>query len=92
MIKKIKAPCLSHKDRKAAEVVASNEINDVMADLEIVEEELDRTFLFKGMSLRQCALQHLRQYPRNKSGTSFDDKTLEDIFNYYFGSNAKGNM
>ncbi len=49
MIKKMKPPRLTDKDKKAAEVIASNEINDVMADLEILGEEVDRTYLFKGM-------------------------------------------
>ncbi len=92
MIKQIRSPRLSDKEKKAAEVIASNEINDVMADLEILEEELDRTFLFKGMSLREYALRYLRKYPRNREGTSFDEDTLEEIFKYYFGENARGNM
>lgn len=92
MIKIMKPPSLSDKDRKAAEVIASNEINDVMADLEILEEELDRTFLFKGLTLRDYALRHLRKYPRNNDGTSLSDETLEEIFKYYFGENAKGNL
>lgn len=92
MIKKMKPLRLSDKDRQAAEVVASNEINDVMADLEILEEELSRTYLFQGLTLRDYALRHLQKYPRNKDGTSFNDKVLEEIFKYYFGENAKGAM
>lgn len=92
MIKKMKPPRLSEKEKKAAEVIASNEINDVMADLEILEEELDRTYLFKGMTLRDHALRYLQKYPRNKEGTSLRDDTLEEIFKYYFGENAKGTM
>ena len=92
MIKKMKAPRLSDKDRKAAEVILSNEINDVMADLEILEEELDNTYLFKGMTLREHALRYLQKYPKNKDGTSFREDILEDVFKYYFGSEAKGNL
>jgi len=92
MIKKMKPPRLSEKDKKAAEVIAGNEINDVMADLEILEEELDRTYLFKGLTLREYALRYLQKYPRNKDGTSFSNEILEEIFKYYFGENAKGNL
>ena len=92
MIKKIRPPRLTDKDKKAAEVIASNEINDVMADLEILEEELDRTYLFKGMMLREHALRYLQKHPKNKAGDSFSDEVLEEIFKYYFGDEAKGNM
>ena len=92
MIKKIKTPRLSDKDKKAAEVILSNEINDVMADLEILEEELSGTYLFKGLGLRQCALRYLQKYPRNKDGTSFREDILEDVFKYYFGEEAKGTL
>ena len=33
---------LTEEQKKMAEIALSNEINDVMADLEIMEEELDR--------------------------------------------------
>ena len=37
---------LTEKQKKMAEVALSNEINDVMANLEILEEEMDRTSVF----------------------------------------------
>ena len=77
---------LTEEQKKMAEVALSNEINDVMADLEIMEEELDRTFLFKGLSLRECALRHLQMYPRSKDEISFNDEVLKDAYRYYFGT------
>ena len=91
MIIKMRDPDLTEKEIRAAEVMASNEINEVMADLEIVEEQLNQTYLFQGLPLRQYALQHLKKYPQNKEGNSFSNEVLTELYRYYFGSSQKGN-
>ena len=52
---------LTEKQKKMAEVALSNEINDVMANLEILEEEMDRTSVFGELNLREVALKYLGQ-------------------------------
>ena len=91
MIIKMRDPGLTEKEMRAAEVMASNEINEVMADLEIVEEQLDQTYLFKGLPLQRYAIQHLQDKPRNKDGTNFSEEVLTDLYRYYFGPSQKGN-
>ena len=52
---------LTKEQKKMAEVALSNEINDVMANLEIMEEEMDRTSVFGELNLREVALKYLGQ-------------------------------
>lgn len=91
MIIRMKDTRLSEESMKAAETLASNEINEIMADLEIMQDQLDQTYLFQGMNLKEYAIQHLKQIPRNKDCSSFSDEVLAGIHRYYFGDLAKGN-
>jgi hypothetical protein len=83
---------LTEEQKQMATVLAANEINNIMADLEILEEELDKTYLFQRLTLRDHALKYLRKYPTTHDGKSFSDEVLEEIFKYYFSENAKGNL
>ena len=62
---------LTEKQKKMAEVALSNEINDVMANLEIMEEEMDRTSVL-GQKVK-----------RNPDG-SVDEKVLQHVYRWYF--------
>ena len=76
---------LTEKQKKMAEVALSNEINDVMDNMEIFEDALGRTFLFSEMHLREQALDYMkRRLKRNPDG-SFDDELLIRAYNYYSG-------
>lgn len=91
MIIRMEDPGLSEKELQTAEILASNEINEIMADLEIMEEQLERSYLFQGLNLQEYAIEHLKKLPHNKDGTSFSNEVLSGVYQYYFGDAAKGN-
>jgi phage gp29-like protein len=76
---------LTEKQKKMAEVIMANEINDVMADLEILEEELDKTFLFSELDLRKQALEYLGRKVKQNPDGSYDEKLLKRVYEHYFG-------
>ena len=75
---------LTEKQKVTAEVMLSNEINEVMADLEILEEELDKTSMFRGLSLRNAALSYLNQKVKHDQNGNVDEKTLQEVYRWYF--------
>ena len=75
---------LTEEQKKMAEVILSNEINDVMADLEIMEEQLDKTSIFQGLSLRNAALSYLNQKVKHDQNGNVDEKTLQEVYRWYF--------
>ena len=76
---------LTEEQKKAATVLLANEINDVMANLEILEDELDRTFLFSELDLRKQVLEHLGRKVKQNSDGSYDEELLKRVYEYYFG-------
>ena len=76
---------LTEEQKKAATVLLANEINDVMANLEILEDELDRTFLFSELDLRKQALEYLGRKVKQNSDGSYDEELLKRVYEYYFG-------
>ena len=78
---------LTEKQKKMAEVILSNEINDVMADLEIMEEQLDRTAMFGELNLREIALKYLGQKVKRNPDGKVDEKTLQEVYRWYFSEN-----
>jgi len=84
MIVSMKNTSASAEQLQMAEVLAANEINDVMADFEIIEESLQRTFLFKEFPLRQLAIRHLQRFQQNSEKTNFSRDVLQDIYKHYF--------
>ena len=77
---------LTEEQKQMATVLAANEINDVMADLEILEEELSKTYLFKDFPARELAVKHLSNYKQNEENSSFSKEVLAEIYRYYFPS------
>ena len=75
---------LTEEQKKMAEVLLSNEINDVMADLEIMEEQLDKTAAFHGLTLRNVALSYLKQRVKSDPDGKVDEKTLQEVYRWYF--------
>jgi phage gp29-like protein len=75
---------LTEEQKKMAEVLLSNEINDVMADLEIMEEQLDKTAVFGELSLREIALKYLKQKVKQNPDGSVDEKVLQHVYKWYF--------
>ena len=75
---------LTEKQKKMAEVALSNEINDVMANLEILEEEMDRTSVFGELNLREIALKYLGQKVKRNPDGSVDEKVLQHVYRWYF--------
>ena len=75
---------LTEEQKKMAEVILSNEINDVMANLEIMEDELDKTAMFGELNLRKIALKYLHQRVKQNPDGSVDDKVLQEVYRWYF--------
>jgi len=75
---------LTKEQKKMAEVALSNEINDVMANLEIMEEEMDRTSVFGELNLREIALKYLGQKVKRNPDGSVDEKVLQHVYRWYF--------
>ena len=75
---------LTEKQKKMAEVALSNEINDVMADLEIMEEQLEKTAVFGELNLREIALRYLGQKVKQNPDGSVDEKVLQHVYRWYF--------
>ena len=75
---------LTEEQKKMAEIALSTEINDVMADREIMEEELDRTSVFGELNLREIALKYLGQKVKTNPDGSVDEKVLQHVYRWYF--------
>ncbi len=75
---------LTEEQKKMAETVLNNEINDVMANLEIIEEEMDRTLLFSELKLRETAVKYLSQKLKRNPDGSIDEKVLQEAYRWYF--------
>lgn len=75
---------LTKEQKEMATILASNEINDAMADLEILEEELSKTYLFKDFLVRELAVKHLSNFKQNEDNTSFSKEVLAEIYRHYF--------
>ena len=75
---------LTEEQKKMAETVLNNEINDVMANLEIIEEEMDRTLLFSELKLRETAVKYLSQKLKRNTDGSIDEKVLQEAYRWYF--------
>ena len=76
---------LTEEQKRVATSLLHNEINDVMADLEIMEEELDKTFLFGEMSLRELAEGYIEERLKINPDGSYDEELLKRVYKHYFG-------
>ena len=75
---------LTKEQKQMAETALSNEINDVMADLEIIEEELGRTAIFGELHLRAIAADYLNRKLKCTTDGSYDEKVLQEVYRWYF--------
>ena len=80
---------LQESELKFAETMAATEINEIMADIEIIEEQFENTYLFKDFKIKDLAVEHLHKFSKNKDKNNFSDKVLMDIYKFYFPSNVK---
>ncbi len=76
---------LTEEQKKMAEVLLANEIKDVMANLEILEDGLDKTFLFSELDLRKQALEYLGRKVKQNPDGSYDEELLKRVYEYYLG-------
>ena len=75
---------LTKEQKEMASTLLSNEINDVMADLEIMDEALSRTAVFGELNLREIALKYLGQKVKQNQDGTVDEKVLERVYRWYF--------
>ena len=75
---------LSKEQEQMATVLASNEINDVLADFEIIEEALSKTYLFKDFPIRELAIKHLSNFKQNEDNSNFSKEVLAEVYRHYF--------
>lgn len=75
---------LTEEQRRIAVIAAENEINDVMADMEIMDEQLQRTVLFRELSLMEVCINYINNLKMNKDGTCVDDELLKRVCEQYF--------
>ncbi len=75
---------LTKEQREMAEVMLNNEINGVMAELEIIEDELDRTCLFGELDLRTAAEDYLKRKLKRSPDGNVDEKVLRQVYGWYF--------
>ena len=75
---------LTKEQKEMAMTLLSNEINDVMADLEIMEEAFGKTFLFGELDLRVAAVAYVDQKLKRNPDGSVDEKLLERVYRWYF--------
>ena len=76
---------LTEEQKRVATSLLRNEINDVMADLEIMEDELDKTFLFGELSLRELAESFIEERLKLNPDGSYDEELLKRVYEHYFG-------
>ncbi len=74
---------LNEEQKKMAEILISNEINSVGADLEIMEEEFSRTSLFGNLDLMSVFREYVSQFKRNKDG-GYDEALLKRVYDNYY--------
>ena len=75
---------LTEEQKELAKLALENEINEVMSDLEVMEEELDKTVMFGEMNLRGIALEYLKQRLQRNSDGSYDEELLKRVYRWYF--------
>ena len=75
---------LTQEQKEMAKVALENEVNEVMADLEIVEDELDKTALFGELDLRNIASDYIRQRVRRNADGNYDEELLKRVYRWYF--------
>ena len=76
---------LTEEQKRVAMSLLHNEINDVMADLEILEDELDKTFLFGALSLRELAEGYIEERLTMNPDGGYDEELLKRVYEHYFG-------
>lgn len=75
---------LTKEQKEMAKVALENEVNEIMADLEIMEEELDKTSMFSELDLRGIASEYLKQRVKKNTDGSYDEELLKRVYRWYF--------
>ena len=75
---------LTKEQKEMAKVALENEVNEIMADLEIMEEELDKTAMFGELDLRGIASEYLQQRVKKNADGSYDEELLKRVYRWYF--------
>jgi len=75
---------LTEEKKKLALLALQNEINDVEASLEMMEEELQRTMVFSKLDLVGFLREYVAKLPRNRDG-SYSEEFLKKVYESYFG-------
>ena len=71
---------LTKEQKEMAKVALENEINEIMADLEI----LDKTAMFGELDLRGIASEYLKQRVKKNTDGCYDEELLKRIYRWYF--------
>ena len=75
---------LTEEQREMAIATLNNEIKDVMASIDIISEELDRTAMFKDLNIRNIAADYINQRLKFNPDGSYDEKLLQHVFEWYY--------
>ena len=75
---------LTQEQKEMAKAALENEVNEVMANLEIIEDELDKTVMFGELNLRRFASEYLKQRVQINTDGSYDEELLKRVYRWYF--------
>jgi len=74
---------LTEEQLDVARAIAINEVCDVAANLEIFDDSLRRTYLFKDLDLMKVFREYLASHNISSSGQGLDNARLQALFFHY---------
>ena len=74
---------LTEEQKEMASSALNNEIHEVMADLEILEDELEKTAMFGELNFKNVAIDHINQLFYDSEG-NINEEVLQRVYKYYF--------
>ena len=74
---------LTEEQLDIARSIAVNEVCDVAANLEIFDDSLRRTFLFKDLDLMKIFREYLISHNISSTGKGLDEERLQALFFHY---------
>ena len=75
---------LTEEQKEMAMTALTNEINDVMTDMDIITEELDKTSMFGDLDLRAIAADYINKRLHCNPDGSYDEELLQHVYRWYF--------